>query len=254
MTNKDFKIDVEETSVLKGRVKLIQPKKGFRAAIDSVFLAAAAEGKGKKCKLLDMGCGVGTVGLCAAQRLPNIELTGLDIQEEIIELAKHNADLNGVNAEFVCGSIKDKKTLENNYFDEIVMNPPYESIVNNEISPNSIKSTSNSEISSETTLEDWIKFAHLKLTQGGLINIIHKAERVNEITHHLMKNRWFGSIIIYPLHSFEGEDAKRVIVRAKKERYAQSKLKFGMIIHGQGGDYSKEAVDVLENAQAIDWS
>ncbi len=253
MTKIEFKIEIEETSLLKGRVKLIQPKKGFRAAIDSVFLGASVQERNKEFKLLDMGCGVGSVGLCAAQRLPNIQLTGLDIQENIIDIARHNAQLNNINAEFVQGSIKDKKTLENNQFDEIVMNPPYETIASGYISENKIKATSNHEITSETTLEDWIKFAHLKLKQGGTLNIIHKADRVDEIVLHLSKRRWFGSIIIYPFHSFEGEDAKRVIVKARKERYAQTKLKFGMIIHGQGGDYSKQAVEVLEHAQGIDW-
>jgi len=253
MTNDDFKIEIEETTLLKGKVRLLQPKDGFRASLDSVFLAASAEGKGKTCKLLDMGCGVGSVGLCIKHRLPHIELTGIDIQEAILEIARQNASLNNIEANFILGSIKDKKLLEDNCFDEIVMNPPYEDIKNNLISPNKIKATSNSEITSDTTLEDWVKFAHLKLKQGGILNIIHKAERINEIVLHLTKSRWFGSIIIYPLHSYEGEDAKRVIVKAKKERFAQTKLKFGMIIHGQGGDYTKEAVEILENASAINF-
>jgi tRNA1(Val) A37 N6-methylase TrmN6 len=64
----------------------------------------------------------------------------------------------------------------------------------------------------------------------------------------LTKKRWFGSLIIYPLYSHAGEDAKRVIIQARKERYAPIILKSGMILHRENGKYTLEAEDILSGA------
>jgi tRNA1(Val) A37 N6-methylase TrmN6 len=200
-----------------------------------------------------MGCGVGTVGLCVAARFPNIKLTGIDIQGELIEIAQQNAELNKVDAEFICASIKNDKKVPENYFNEVMMNPPYMEAGTHTHSPNKIKATSHGEEISDTDFEQWVKFAHQRLKQGGFINIIHRADRLDDIIHHLVKKNWFGGICIYPMRSYEGEDAKRVIVRARKERYAKLKIKAGITIHQAGGKYSDAAEDILSEAKGIEW-
>ena len=71
-------LPVIETTLLRGRVRLLQPKVGFHASIDTVFLAAAVPVK-DRWQVLDVGCGVGSAGLCVTLRNKNIYLTGLDI-------------------------------------------------------------------------------------------------------------------------------------------------------------------------------
>jgi tRNA1(Val) A37 N6-methylase TrmN6 len=67
----------------------------------------------------------------------------------------------------------------------------------------------------------------------------------------LTKKRWFGSLVVFPLLSHTGEDAKRVIIQARKERYSPCVLKSGMVIHKENGKYTKEAEAVLIDATAI---
>jgi tRNA1(Val) A37 N6-methylase TrmN6 len=239
-----------EISILKGRIKLLQPATGFHASIDTVFLAAAAEVK-ERHKLLDIGCGVGSAGLCVMARNAKIAVTGIDVQPELIELAQRNAVLNGVEnkCEFFHGNILTESQVPDNTFNAAIMNPPYYN--GGTESPHKIKAVSHVENASGATLTDWIKYAHKKLKNGGHLTLVHRADRLDEVVVALTAKRWFGSLVILPLLPYAGEDAKRVIVRARKERYAPLQLKAGLILHGPGGAYTDAAEDVLSRACAL---
>ena len=77
----------EEIYVLDKRVRLLQPEKGFRTAIDSVMLAAACPARGGT-RVLDMGCGVGAAAFCLLDRMPGAFVCGIEIQSQYIELAQ----------------------------------------------------------------------------------------------------------------------------------------------------------------------
>jgi tRNA1(Val) A37 N6-methylase TrmN6 len=244
--------EVIETTLLRGKVKLLQPKVGFHASIDSVFLAAAVSVK-DRFKILDTGCGVGSVGLCVISRNKNISLTGIDIQAGLIDLASQNAALNGVTdrCRFFHGDIQSEKIIPDNEFNAIAMNPPYLEEGTHTPSPEKIKATSHGEGSSGASLEDWVKYAHRKLKQGGHLTMIHRADRLDDVIVTLEKKRWFGSLVVYPLWPHAGEDAKRVIIQARKERYAPLILKPGMVIHKDNGQYTDAAQNILSDAGSI---
>ena len=57
-------------------------------------------------RVLDLYCGIGTIGLSLADRCK--EMVGVEIVPQAIENAKVNADLNGIkNAEFFCADAKE---------------------------------------------------------------------------------------------------------------------------------------------------
>ena len=76
--------------------------------------------------LLDMYCGVGTIGLTMAKKVK--ELMGVEIVEPAIEDAKKNAALNSItNARFICGDASkaaDKLKAEGIKPDVIILDPP----------------------------------------------------------------------------------------------------------------------------------
>ena len=58
-----------DDAFLGGGLRILQPKDGYRAGIDAVLLAAAAPVRaGRKERVLDVGAGVGVVGLAVARR------------------------------------------------------------------------------------------------------------------------------------------------------------------------------------------
>ena len=75
----------------------------------------------KNSKVLDVGCGIGILGIAAA-KLFNADITMSDINKRAVMLAKMNIKLNSIKAEIYQGSLYEK--IKNNDFDVVLSNPP----------------------------------------------------------------------------------------------------------------------------------
>ncbi|MCO4829001.1 MAG: methyltransferase, partial [Lentibacter algarum] len=60
--------DLTHDAFLGGRLKLWQPKQGYRAGVDPVLLAASIAAKAGE-SVLDLGCGAGAAALCLGRRV-----------------------------------------------------------------------------------------------------------------------------------------------------------------------------------------
>ena len=87
------KIQITEDLFLGGKLAICQLKDGYRAGNDPVLLAASLTLK-KYQTLLDLGCGVGTAFLCALVREKSLEVTGVELQKTLSDLAKSNCKKN----------------------------------------------------------------------------------------------------------------------------------------------------------------
>ena len=74
--------------------------------------------------VLDVGTGSGAVAVALAHEKPGLRVTALDCSEDVLEVARGNARLNGV-AERVFCLVGDLERLPPGPFDMIVSNPPY---------------------------------------------------------------------------------------------------------------------------------
>src|SRR5262245_45329086 len=86
-----------EDGFLNGRLRILQPEKGYRAGIDAVFLAASipcAEGD----HVFEAGMGTGVAALCLAYRVPKLQITGIEVQARYAILAEENARRNACGA------------------------------------------------------------------------------------------------------------------------------------------------------------
>jgi len=83
-----------DDTLLGGRVTLRQPRNGFRATSDAVFLAAALTAAPGE-KLLDVGVGAGAALLAAAARMPACNFVGIDTDAEALGYARYNVATNG---------------------------------------------------------------------------------------------------------------------------------------------------------------
>ena len=84
---------------LGGRIDIVQPRVGHRAGSDAVFLAAGVPARPGE-RVLDVGAGVGVAGLCVLARVSPLEVTAVEIDEELCALAGENAERNSVSASF----------------------------------------------------------------------------------------------------------------------------------------------------------
>ena len=81
--------------------------------------------------------------------------------------------------------------------------------------------------------------------------MIHRADRLDEIIRALTTRRWFGSLVVLPIHSRAGEPAKRVLIAARKERYAPIIIKSALVMHEYDGSYTPLAADILDGKAGI---
>ena len=72
-------------------------------------------------RVLDLGCGYGTIGVSAAKAFPDCEMVMTDVNERAAALAKRNAEKNGVAAEVLTGDGFERVAGD---FDVILTNPP----------------------------------------------------------------------------------------------------------------------------------
>jgi tRNA1(Val) A37 N6-methylase TrmN6 len=239
---------VTDDTLLGGRVKLRQPKEGYRAAIDPVLLAAATRVQPGQ-RVLDVGCGTGAAMFCLAARLPTVDVSGLERQPELAVLAQEGIQLNGwaARARVVNGDLMALPDLICGYlFDIIMTNPPF--AADGTVSPK--QSVAQAHHESDVDLGQWIKACLGLLKPKGRLVMIHRADRLSEICAALAPT--CGDIHIRPVFSKEGQPAKRVVVDAGKDRKTGDTILPGLILHAAGGAFTPQADAILRHAAAWD--
>jgi len=237
--NKDITID----DFLGGKIKVKQPVKGFRAGSDAVLLAAVANSCDKK--VLDVGCGVGTASLCFAFNNPKAEITAIDVQSELLDLANENITLNSMSniSTKKVNILKDKPDYQ--IYNSVITNPPFFKDNHGIKSPNDIKQTANT---GEVNLEKWVKFCFLSLKDKGDFTIIFRVDRLSELVH--IMHPMFGDIKVIPLYPKAGANALRVIVKGKKNTKGITILDKGMVLHKEDGSANME--EILREGKCYD--
>ncbi len=241
--------DLTTDLMLGGAVRLLQPKMGYRAAIDPVLLAAAVSaGPGER--VLELGCGVGTVSLCLAKRLPFLHVTGIDADAAVVALARSNAAANQLDDRLTF-EIGDVATLDDAVagggFDQVVANPPFLP-AQRATMPNSAFAQT-SEIEGDAGLDLWLTAMLRMVRPKGRLTLIHRADRLDEILQELAGRA--GDIRLFPLWPRQGSQAKRIIVAARRGVRSPMRLQPGLILH-HGDAFTPEADRVLRGGHGIE--
>ena len=110
---------------LGGKLRILQPRAGYRAATDPVFLAATVPAQAGQ-SVLELGCGAGVALLSLGRRVPGLQLFGVELQPDYADLAQRNAAANGVACTIHCADLTQMPAdLRTQNFDHVIANPPY---------------------------------------------------------------------------------------------------------------------------------
>ena len=235
-----------QDALLGGRVRLLQPARGYRVAVDAVLLAAAtAPAAGET--VLDLGAGVGAVGLCLAARLANCRVVGIELQPDLAALAGRNASANGMadRVRTIVHDIARPLPAELGPFDCVATNPPYLAAAVADPSPHLGKALATVESSAD--LMRWLAVATAALKPGGTLTVIHRSDRLDEIVDGLARLGW-GDLALRRL-----PPARRVLLRARHGRGRPRSLREAppLVLHEADGRYTEEAEAILRHAAPL---
>ncbi|MBN2634478.1 MAG: peptide chain release factor N(5)-glutamine methyltransferase [Bacteroidales bacterium] len=83
------------------------------------------DNRGYRGRIVDLGTGSGAIAIALAVNLPGSKVTGTDISQEALEVARKNAALNSAEVSFLNEDILDPSPALLNMTGLIVSNPPY---------------------------------------------------------------------------------------------------------------------------------
>jgi tRNA1Val (adenine37-N6)-methyltransferase len=119
----------ETCDAISGDYRLYQYKDGHRFSTDDVLVAWFATTYGVRSeKVLDLGSGIGSVGMMTAWRLPNAQLVTVEAQSMSVKLAKKSRDYNQLTHRYDIreSDFREKSwRRENEFFDLVTGSPPY---------------------------------------------------------------------------------------------------------------------------------
>lgn len=249
--------EVTDDAFLGGKVRVLQPVRGYRAGVDAVLLAAAVRPvPHREMRVLDVGAGVGTVGLCVAQRLANAGVVLFEREAEFVALAQANISRNGFDGRVracqgaVGGPAEDldRQGLAAGSFTHVLANPPYYAAGAATRSASKLKSAAHVMVNGDFNI--WGRFLARMARPGGHVLVVHMAEALAEVLAGL--NGRFGALRVLPIRPREGRNAHRIIVSGIKGSRAPLIVLPDFILHGDGNGFTSEAQAILRDGGGLE--
>ena len=229
-------------ALMGGRVRVRQPKVGYRAGLDAGLLAASLEAAPGE-RLIEAGCGVGAALVQAAARFPQARFTGVERDPAALALARENILENRAAVEAVAGDVDAGfRALGLEPFDGAFSNPPFFD------DPGSLRPPHPSRRGAwiaDAGLEVWTAFLLKSVREGGRITLIHRADRLADLLALLAPKA--GSFRVRPVHPLPDVPAKRVLLRAIKTGKAPLVLLPPLIL-------GTPEADELSRGAALPWT
>jgi tRNA1(Val) A37 N6-methylase TrmN6 len=171
--------DEETLDALSGHFRIFQLRRGHRFSTDDVLTAwygtAWAPSTGT---LLDLGSGIGSVGMIAAWRLPGARVVTIEAQEESVRLALKSAAYNGLTERYEIrhADFRAAGALgHDERFDLVLGSPPYFSIGTGIEGDHPQKVACRFELRGD--IGDYARTAAAHLARGGLFACVFPEEQ-----------------------------------------------------------------------------
>ena len=129
----------------------------------------------------------------------------------------------------------------------VFANPPFFTADSARRSDDALKNRAH--ICERRDLDAWVRFLVSIVRPGGTVTLIYRAEGLGDLLHLL--DRRVGDCRIFPLYPRATQPASRVIIQGHKGSKAPASLLRGVVLHGDGDEFTAEAQDVLRHGEAL---
>ncbi|MFZ2955747.1 MAG: methyltransferase [Candidatus Ozemobacteraceae bacterium] len=224
--------------------RLIQKIDGTAFAIDTLLLAWFATLPAIGGRVADLGSGSGVLSFMLKARRADLEIVGIEIQEEFHRLALRNACLNP-NAKGLAFEHLDVREIPSKLlpesFDFVVANPPYYPMGSGKLPPKGTRAAARHELSG--TLRDFIEGAAYLLPYGSRLAMVIPAGRFFEASE-IFKISNMGLRRVRFVLPKEGDQAHLALIEVERFYNGPHEALESFPIHLADGRFS-EVVDEL---------
>ena len=184
------RVDELTWDAVAGEYRVLQRRGGHRYSLDDVLTAwEAASTWEARCprrvpRVLDLGCGIGSVLVMLAYRFPEARMVGIEAQEESLALARRSLERNGL-ADRVGLVLADLRQLPGGLpehgarFDLITGTPPYFPPGTASVSPDPQRAHARIEL--RGGVEDYLAAAGAMVATGGHVVVCADARRPDRV-------------------------------------------------------------------------
>ncbi len=240
-------IDLKEGERLddlqRNHMRIIQNPEKFCFGMDSVLLAGFSRIKPGE-TALDLGTGTGIIPILLAARTEAARLTGLEIQEESVDMAQRSVRLNGLErrVEIRRGDIKEASRIFGaGVFDAVTCNPPYMISRHGLQSPNGPKAIARHEIL--CSFEDVARETARLLRPGGKFFLVHRPFRLAELIGTLLKYKLEPKRLrlVYP---YVDKEPNMALLEASRGGNSRMSVEPPLIVYREPGVYTPEIYEI----------
>lgn len=231
-------------ALFQGKLKIIQTKRGYRFSIDAVLLAHFVKIDGSE-KIIDLGTGNGVIPLILAFLYPAARITGLELQEEMVERALRSTDLNRLeqSVKIIQGDVRSVKNVFSPHgFDAAVCNPPYRETASGRINPDPERRIARHEIMG--CLMDFLRAGYHLVRRGGRMSLVYPATRMVDLLQ-AMRVAGVEPKRLRLVHSFAGTVATLVLVEGVKGGRNELKVMPPLVVYTKERQYTAEMRAIL---------
>ncbi|NCB38218.1 MAG: methyltransferase domain-containing protein [Erysipelotrichia bacterium] len=235
-------IDTDERldTVPGTNLSLIQKIDGTAFAIDTLLLANFVKFNADMTNAADLGSGSGILAFLLKYRNPALQITGFELQENFIDLAHRNLQLNkqfaDVNFEQMDVREIPARILPESY-DLVVSNPPYFQAGSGRLPARPGRAMARHELNG--TVKDFVEAATYLLPYGGRFCLIIPSGRFYEIIDYLKAGN-FGLKRLQFVMPKEGEKSHLVMIEAERFYNGHHEPMPNIIIHMADNSFSNE--------------
>ena len=234
-----------QDAFLGGRLRLHQPAEGYRAGQDPVLLAAATPIRPGQ-DFVDIGCGVGTLGLSLFARLGRSAIQGMGVEQDadLASLARANAQENDVQAYEICQG--DVFTLLPQPKAWVLSNPPFFASGTGRVPSHAQRLRGRH---GDVPIAAWVQQMKSWVRPRGYMGLILNTPQVQDVMAALRPD--FGGLTLVPLLGNKTKPiAERCLLFARQGSRSPFQLAAPLIIRGDGGDLTPQAQGILGQGAA----
>jgi len=235
--------EITRDTLLRGRVKLLQPRSGYRSSLDPVLLAAfIAPPLGR---FLDIGCGNGALSFLLLARDAAATGVGVEIQPRLAEFAEQGRIDNGWESRLriLTMDVRRKDAVEEHAFDLVATNPPFRPLGTGQLPPLSEKALAHHEVT--LALAEWLDVALRALRPEGRLATIFPFDRKEELRAGLT-TRGFSVVRSRLVVPREGGIPGRVLIEARRGG-GEDHVEPALVVHDSDGYASEVRIMLGEN-------